>query len=457
MLVIPFGFLAPTAGGVLPNILTTGLQQWFAPEVATTTSQFVIDKSGNGRNGIVSGSWGYDISPELVSNTNYSKAILTDYHVDLSTSFTIQVWAQITGVSSTGECGLMHMIPNTGDSTNSCNFRYDPNASFGRLKYQLRGSSGTILNNVQYTGNETYWTMYTITYNGTTAYAYANKTLIGSTGGVMTSGKDNFFIGGIFDNNVSNYFTNLKVGSVKQYNVYHDATDIATNFDAEKDYYGVVEPILTDLEQWIDPFRSSISGATALDLSGNGNNATIQGSMTVDSAGWVLGNSKYLNLGLNNVDLSGDYTIEIWFKAVTRPAIGPSVIYVYGASGRPQTGIAQDGTSGWLSQTRNSAGSDWQMRWSGTINDSTYHQLVITRLSGTSYFYRDGVLADSNATDLGDLTSNNSFYSGGPTGTVFLRYWDSTDRMGLSRIYTKGFTQAEVVQNFNANKQDYGL
>lgn len=239
MLVLPFGFLAGAAGG-LPDILTTGLEQWFAPEVASSTSEFVIDQSGNARDGIVSGSWGYDISPQLVSNTNYSNAIETGYHVDLSGDFTVQIWAQIFDMNAGGfEAGLMHMLTNTGNSANALNFRFD--RALDRLKYQLRASSGAILNNVQYTGNEELWTMYTVTRNNSTstAYAYANTTLIGTGTGAMTSGQRDFYIAGLFDNNVNNYFTNVKIGSVKQYSVYHTSSDITTNFDAEKAYYGL--------------------------------------------------------------------------------------------------------------------------------------------------------------------------------------------------------------------------
>ena len=215
--------------------------------------------------------------------------------------------------------------------------------------------------------------------------------------------------------------------------------------------------VTTDLVQYIDPFASIIGGGTVSDLSGNGNDATINGSMSTDASGWVLGSGKYLT-GMASTDLSGDYSIEIWFNADTLAGgTQPGLIYVYGGGGRPSTGIAVDGTSGLYSQTRSTSGGvTFQLRWAGTLNDSAWHHFVVTRISGTTYFYRDKVLADSTATTAGNLTSSNVWKIGGPIGT-FLRYWTSSDRLGLFRIYEKGLDTSEITQNYDANKADYGL
>ena len=49
--------------------------------------------------------------------------------------------------------------------------------------------------------------------------------------------------------------------------------------------------VTDNLLQYIDPFASTIGGGTASDLSGNGNSATLQNSITTDSNGWILDSS----------------------------------------------------------------------------------------------------------------------------------------------------------------------
>ncbi len=241
----PFAYMAAAAGG-LPDIYTTGLEQWFAPELATSVSEFLTDQSGNARDGSSGGTqWNWDGSNNYVylSSANTTDNVLnTDYHPSsLDTVFTLQIWAYMeAGGPSAGELGLLHQLQNTGNSANTMNLR----ASGTILKSQQRQSSNVFL-----TLNSVWnaWHMFTYSYDvneissgvkqefflddGTTSVT-ANTT-------IAVTNSTGFFVGGKFDNNVNNYWADLKVGSIKVYSTALTSTEVSTNYNAEKAHYGL--------------------------------------------------------------------------------------------------------------------------------------------------------------------------------------------------------------------------
>ncbi len=115
--------------------------------------------------------------------------------------------------------------------------------------------------------------------------------------------------------------------------------------------------VTTNLYQYIDPFRSTISGGTATDLSGNGRSATLVnsiasvGSLGGGNSGWQLNvkgsSAKSLNLGLNNTDFNtAGGTLEIWFKINTADWDSePGMIYQYRTSPDRQFGMGMKSTA----------------------------------------------------------------------------------------------------------------
>ena len=80
---IPFGYFlkVQNAGGGLPAIYTTNLEQWFAPEAASDLSGYVTDQSGNTRNGSVSNPNSYISYESTGAGLNYTSQPLSPENV----------------------------------------------------------------------------------------------------------------------------------------------------------------------------------------------------------------------------------------------------------------------------------------------------------------------------------------------------------------------------------------
>jgi hypothetical protein len=228
--------------------------------------------------------------------------------------------------------------------------------------------------------------------------------------------------------------------------------------------------VTTNLYQYIDPFRSTISGGTASDLSGNSRSATLVNSIAVvgtgggGDSGWQLNvkstSAKALNLGLNNTDFNtGGGTLEIWFKidAVNWDS-DPGMIYQYRTGPDRQFGIGMKATSDKRAYSQNQGSSTaTEVIATGDKADGVWRQFAVVLGPGGAgtTLYVNGVSVNSSATTVGNVNANAPFYAGGRIGNFIRGYADAW--MGLTRIYNRNLTASEVLQNYNANKADYGL
>jgi len=220
------------------------------------------------------------------------------------------------------------------------------------------------------------------------------------------------------------------------------------------------ESIITDnLVLHLDA-NNYTSGSTWTDISGQGNNGTING------ATYNSGNGGYFDFDGTNDSISfslsndfafgtGDFSIEAWVR------------------------FAAVGDGGTIAETRENAvgnparqGLGFGMRsnritiWSGVTNtfiiDKTlslslnvWHHVIVSRSSGTLKSYINGV-EETSSSNNHDFTRRNLFIgrnindssTGGTT-------WGNQDQ-ALLRIYKgKGFTASEVLHNFDAMKGRY--
>lgn len=228
--------------------------------------------------------------------------------------------------------------------------------------------------------------------------------------------------------------------------------------------------VTANLLQYIDPFDSVIAGSSVTDLSGNGNSGTlvnsigVVGSKGTTDSGWRLNvkgsSAKSLNLGLNSTDFNtAGGTLEVFFKISTVDWNSePGMLYQYRASPDRQFGLGIKSTANktFYSQIQGSTTAA-EVNPTGNKADGVWRQFAVTlNAAGAGYrLYVDGVDVGGTTTTVGNVNANAAFIAGGPISTFVRGYADAY--MGLTRIYTRPLTAAEVLQNFDANKADYAL
>jgi len=192
------------------------------------------------------------------------------------------------------------------------------------------------------------------------------------------------------------------------------------------------------------------SGTAWTDLSGNGNNATLNG-VTYNSS----------DLGYLDFDGGSDYatvpsssdwafgqngTIEQW-------------VYVRGSNGNNRFYCTNNNTSS-LDAYLNSSGYTVYFHGGGvgttsTIPTNQWVHFLVTYNSGTISVYFNGVSQSLTGTTTGYNITNSA-------STLYIgRYvsspYELNARMSVMKIYNKGFSAAEVTQNFNALRGRYGI
>jgi hypothetical protein len=196
------------------------------------------------------------------------------------------------------------------------------------------------------------------------------------------------------------------------------------------------------------------TGTTWTDLSKNGNNGTLvnMGSTGFSSSNvgvivfdrvndYVTVSSSSLNYG------TGDFTWDVWVN-LSSSASTNNYILDHGSNGGTLAFLPSNTAFVYYNVTIGVSSPLYTLGFGGgSLN--TWYNLIVTRISGTTYLYKDG-LSIRQASDTHNYPSQNltlgmygalsgNFYLGGMISSV--------------KLYKgKGFTSSEVLQNYNATK-----
>jgi hypothetical protein len=198
------------------------------------------------------------------------------------------------------------------------------------------------------------------------------------------------------------------------------------------------------------------TGGGWADLIGNGNNGELVNGVKENSAnGGSLsfdGADDYVTVSNNISPGTGDFAVSVWVYKTETSA--NRYVWDFGVNG----GTLASGTS--VSQGfryyNPSIGGGGSLYTAGPIhNINTWYNIVISRISGTTYFYSNGSLITSGA-DAGDIGSwGTSLTIGGYGGGA--GYYHQGNISNFLVYKGKGLSATEIQQNFNATRSRYGI
>jgi hypothetical protein len=194
------------------------------------------------------------------------------------------------------------------------------------------------------------------------------------------------------------------------------------------------------------------SGTTWTDLTRN-NNATLTNGPTFSSEGGGAivfdGTNDYANLGnVLNVGTS-DFALEMWYYKETQTNSFAKIV----SKGAFQAGgwrILSDNTTTLVFQYGNPQSEI--VSATTAINNSWNHGLV-TRLNGNITIYVNGIAGTSTSVST-DLTTNSYNYQIA-TSPNSSENWKG--RLAVYKHYSKGLSNQEALQNFNALRGRFGV
>ena len=203
------------------------------------------------------------------------------------------------------------------------------------------------------------------------------------------------------------------------------------------------------------------SGTTLIDLAGNGLNGTMSNLTYSNSAFNYNGTNSQVSI-LDNALLepgTGNWTIEAWFKPTQFTVNSKTVLGKFDNGGtssiisyalRQGNGfIRADFSNG----TTAFSSSDYSL----SLNNWVQMVYVWDRTNNILHTYSNGVLQQSKAITItgGIRNSSRNLFLGSYNGGEYAQ--DFTGQIGIVRIYKKALNAAEVLKNYNVNKELYGL
>ena len=221
--------------------------------------------------------------------------------------------------------------------------------------------------------------------------------------------------------------------------------------NVNQNYYG--GPIVTDglvLAMDAGNLVSYESGSTtAYSMTGSLSGSLVNGVGFSNSNGgsWVLdGTDDWIDLG-NQSLISGDFCIDLWYQLTETKS--EHYIFTTGYSSAGSILIFSGGV--WL----NSSATDGRMPGApgGTINEIT--NITVERTNGVAKWYKNGIYQYS-LNYSGAISANTNY----GIGWAVPRNKSTAYMLGKFysvKMYNKGFSASEVLQNFNAHKTRFGL
>jgi hypothetical protein len=208
------------------------------------------------------------------------------------------------------------------------------------------------------------------------------------------------------------------------------------------------------------------TGTVWTDLSKTTNNSTLVNSPTFNTSngGSIVlnGSSNFINVPniSNYAPGTGDFAIEWWQYGGTSASF-PRIFSIGTYTSGNTLAISQEGGTlyFWINSSANGAGTS--LGSFGAIT-SVWNHFIVTRVSGAVRAYKNSIYLGTSATNTNNATFSNTKYCSigaeSTNGTSGVSGTFLGGRISSFRLYIgKGFSQADVIQNYNTTKTRYGL
>ena len=223
-----------------------------------------------------------------------------------------------------------------------------------------------------------------------------------------------------------------------------------------RDYENIVTSGLTMLLDAGFTPSYPLSGTSWTDVSFSGNNGTLVNgpSYSGSNGGTIVfdGTNDYVNGPAISSQLTGDMTVESWIYIKSGPSDWVRIIGT-GAnpSGNRTFGLWYDISRRllWQRYGANNVG----IQPANVLSYNTWYYVAATTIGSSQAIYLNGSSVGSSTNTGPWAASNENITIGSAVGIhTYL-----TGNISIARIYNRGLSSTEILQNYNAQKSRYGL
>ncbi len=299
------------------------------------------------------------------------------------------------------------------------------------------------------------WHHFVTTFDGRYAKLFidgslANTVDYGSANTTMTYAANSIFLGAEAAAGTApeGFYWQGKIATTSIYNKALSDAEVAQNFNVTKIRYNIIQDGL--VANFINP---PSSGTTWTDASGNGNNATINGSPTYTSAnggGYITSTNSYISLPYN---LPNTFTVSV------ACSLNPSSYWAT-LWGNESWNASKGYIAYFSSNTILSIGSPTSTALGITVSGINTVHIWDFVVNGTSYtLYRDGVSISTGtfSAPAGGLSTTGLYFGARHTNTGAGAQDFAPGTYYSMRVYDRPLSADEINTNFTVLRGNYGL
>jgi hypothetical protein len=418
----------------------------------------ITDISGNSRNGTITGSptWTgnyFTFSDDYITTTNLSSVITS-----VNETHSVELWVYPTNN------GVLVQYNNT--TTPNSEYHHSAieivggNLEVGLWNGSVVGSTGNI-------GAVSFnqWHQIVLTYNGSVCKGYIDGVYKGSVNVSWTSPMD--YSHPLFHMNFGSSTTTSqgdatnfdgRFGIMRVYNKALTDAEVLSNYNSTLST--IVNLTTSGLVLYYDPSSVSSypgSGTTITDLSGNGRHGTMSNITYTSPYFTYNGSSSQISVADNALlePESGDWTMEVW---VNQSVSGNDVVLgKFPAGGATVSYSIRTTNTSYYAQVASNSGFQNSTTHVGTIG--TWYQIVyvFTNVAANTFqtFVNGASIGSVGHSLTSLLNTTTNLYIGSYNNGEFPQWFDG--KIGITRLYNRALTSAEVLNNYNVDKSKYGL
>jgi hypothetical protein len=242
------------------------------------------------------------------------------------------------------------------------------------------------------------------------------------------------------------------IGVFLMYNRALSQPEIVQNYEYYRSLYGLSGVTLNGLILSLDAGNNQsypTQGTTWYDISGSVFDATLLNgpTYTTNGGGGIARDSTddFISAYLGGLSSTTNFSVEVWMNI--NPQVGTSYNAIVSAWNYPI------GAGGWELQTYNGV-IGVHPTYTVAYTPNTNVHIVYTQDGTTTKIYKDTVLSQTSTTSTS--LNNGTIGIGNLSGQGYGGY-NMNGTFYTVRVYKKTLSQSEINQNFNAQKNRYGL
>ncbi len=325
-------------------------------------------------------------------------------------------------------------------------------------------NNGTNFNSANYdiSSYNNKWVQWSVVGDSNGSTFYLNGDLVGTTTRSAAGNKHNC----IGNTSVNGGQPFGYIGNTILYNTKLTQAQIKQNYDALKHVYESANFVTDNLALYFNPgnlISYPGSGSTINDLSGNSLNGTTSNTTFNKTYFTFNGTSSYISSADNPLIEPGaeDLTVEVWVNHSVITGSSRCILSKTNGGNAADWGYGIRTSSTGSTYMEVGNGTTTVNSPSYTLSTNTWYQIVgvFTNVASNKIeLYINGVSQGSNSHSFSSIKNTTRPLSIGSfdSGAGGFGQWVN-GKIGITRIYNSALSSADILQNFNSNKEQFGL